>query len=121
MQSLNGKLASLSRFVSKGAEKQLPFFRILKGCLGKKKIVWNEEAEKAFVEMKEYIAKLPTLTSPEEGETLFIYLAASKECISTVLVTEREKVQVPIYFVSRVLQGAELNYPELEKLTDDVA
>ncbi|XP_071687422.1 uncharacterized protein [Rutidosis leptorrhynchoides] len=67
--------------------------------------------------MKEYIAKLPTLTSPEEGETLFIYLAASKECISTVLVTERERTQVPIYFISRVLQGAELNYPELEKLT----
>ncbi|XP_071687260.1 uncharacterized protein [Rutidosis leptorrhynchoides] len=94
MQSLNEKLASLSRFVSRGAEKKLPFFKILKGCLGKKKIVWNEEAEKAFVEMKEYIAKLPTLTSPEEGETLFIYLAASKECISTVLVTERERVQV---------------------------
>ncbi|XP_071729264.1 uncharacterized protein [Rutidosis leptorrhynchoides] len=117
MQSLNEKLASLSRFVSKGIEKQLPFFRILKGCLGKKKIVWNEEAERAFVEMKEYIAKLPTLTSLEEGETLFIYFAASKECISTVLVTERERTQVPIYFVSRVLQGAELNYPELEKLT----
>ncbi|XP_071719444.1 uncharacterized protein [Rutidosis leptorrhynchoides] len=40
-----------------------------------------------------------------------------KECISTVLVNERERVRVPIYFVSRVLQGAELNYPELEKLT----
>ncbi|XP_071731112.1 uncharacterized protein [Rutidosis leptorrhynchoides] len=67
--------------------------------------------------MKEYIDNLPTLTSPVEGETLFIYLEASKECISTVLVSERERIQVPIYFVSRVLQGAEMNYPELEKLT----
>ncbi|XP_071714723.1 uncharacterized protein [Rutidosis leptorrhynchoides] len=67
--------------------------------------------------MKEYIANLPTLTSPVEGETLFMYLEASKECISTVLVSEQEKIQVPIYFVSRVLQGAEMNYPELEKLT----
>ncbi|XP_071740189.1 uncharacterized protein [Rutidosis leptorrhynchoides] len=41
----------------------------------------------------------------------------SKECISAVLVAERERVQVPIYFVSRVLQGAKVNYPELEKLT----
>ncbi|XP_071713415.1 uncharacterized protein [Rutidosis leptorrhynchoides] len=39
---------------------------------------------------QEYIAKLPTLTSLEEGEMLFIYLAASKECISSFLVTERE-------------------------------
>ncbi|XP_071699358.1 uncharacterized protein [Rutidosis leptorrhynchoides] len=117
MQSLNGKLASLSRFLSKGAEKQLPFLKVLKGCLGAKKISWTEEAEKAFVEMKAHIANLPTLTSPKMGETLYFHLATSKECISTVLVAERERVQVPIYFVSRVLQGAEVNYPELEKLT----
>ncbi|GJY09504.1 reverse transcriptase domain-containing protein [Tanacetum coccineum] len=35
---------------------------------------------------------------------------------SAVLLAEREKRQVSIYFVSRVLQGAELNYPKLEKL-----
>ncbi|XP_071718106.1 uncharacterized protein [Rutidosis leptorrhynchoides] len=51
------------------------------------------------------------------GETLYLYLAASKECISAVLVSERERRQTPIYFVSRVLQNAEANYPELEKLT----
>ncbi|GJT82707.1 reverse transcriptase domain-containing protein [Tanacetum coccineum] len=41
---------------------------------------------------------------------------ASKECISAVLMEERGKDQRPIYFVSRVLQGAELNYPIMEKL-----
>ena len=45
-----------------------------------------------------------------------MYIAASYESISAVLLAEREKRQVPIYFVSRVLQGAELNYPELERL-----
>ncbi|XP_071700134.1 uncharacterized protein [Rutidosis leptorrhynchoides] len=66
--------------------------------------------------MKAHIANLPTLTSPKMGETLYLYLETSKECISAVLVAERERIQVPIYFVSRVLQGAEVNYPELEKL-----
>ncbi|XP_071695453.1 uncharacterized protein [Rutidosis leptorrhynchoides] len=117
MQSLNGKLASLSRFLSRGADKQLPFFKTLKGCLRKKKVVWSEVAEKAFVKMKTYIAYLPTLTSPEKGETLYVYLAASKECISALRVIERERKQISMYFVSRVLQGAEANYPELEKLT----
>ncbi|XP_071700375.1 uncharacterized protein [Rutidosis leptorrhynchoides] len=118
MQSLNGKLASLSRFLSRGADKQLlPFFKTLKGCLNKKKIVWNEEAEKAFVEMKIRIANLPTLTSPLKEETIYLYLAASRECISVVLVSERERRQTLIYFVSRVLQNAEANYPKLEKLT----
>ncbi|XP_071714972.1 uncharacterized protein [Rutidosis leptorrhynchoides] len=117
MQSLNGKLASLSRFLSRGAEKQLPFLKVLKGCLGAKNISWTEEAEQTFVNMKEHIANLHTLTLPKPGETLYLYLATYKECISTVLVAEREKVQVLIYFVSRVLQGAKSNYPELEKLT----
>ncbi|XP_071695851.1 uncharacterized protein [Rutidosis leptorrhynchoides] len=117
MQSLNGKLASLSRFLSRGAKKQLPFLKVLKGCLGAKKIVWTEEAEQAFGDMKAHVANLPALTSPKPGETLYLYLATSNECISAVLVADREKTHVPIYFVSRVLQGAEVNYPELEKLT----
>nr|GEU47474.1 hypothetical protein [Tanacetum cinerariifolium] len=38
------------------------------------------------------------------------------ESICVVLLVEREERQVPIYFISRVLQGVELNYPALEKL-----
>ncbi|XP_071718906.1 uncharacterized protein [Rutidosis leptorrhynchoides] len=33
VQSLTGKIAALTRFLSKAAERQLPFFRTLKGCL----------------------------------------------------------------------------------------
>ncbi|XP_072062157.1 uncharacterized protein [Arachis hypogaea] len=36
--------------------------------------------------------------------------------ISSALVSERNKVQHPIYFVSKTLQHAELNYPRIEKL-----
>ncbi|GJW59269.1 reverse transcriptase domain-containing protein [Tanacetum coccineum] len=41
--------------------------------------LWTEEAEAAFRQMKEHIAKLPMLIAPEEQEELIIYLAASKE------------------------------------------
>ncbi|GKE21239.1 reverse transcriptase domain-containing protein [Tanacetum coccineum] len=76
----------------------------------------TREADKAFEEMKRYIEKLPTLVAPKAGENLIVYLAASKECINAVLMAERGKDQRPIYFVSRVLHGAELNYPIMEKL-----
>ncbi|GJQ96534.1 reverse transcriptase domain-containing protein [Tanacetum coccineum] len=59
---------------------------------------------------------LPTLTAPIKGEVLVIYLAALTKIISVVLLAEREERQVLIYFVSRILQGAKLNYPALEKL-----
>ncbi|GJT07148.1 hypothetical protein Tco_0841610 [Tanacetum coccineum] len=45
-----------------------------------------------------------------------MYLASSEESISAVLLVERGNRQVPIYFMSWTLQGAELGYPELEKL-----
>nr|XP_043633458.1 uncharacterized protein LOC122604650 [Erigeron canadensis] len=79
--------------------------------------VEEEEAGRALEQMRKYIADLPTLTAPKSKEILYVYLAASLECVSAVLMAERDKQQIPIYFVSRVLQGAEANYPELEKLT----
>ncbi|GJR89884.1 reverse transcriptase domain-containing protein [Tanacetum coccineum] len=75
--------------------------------------MWTREADKVFEDMKKYIEKLPTLVAPKARESLIIYLTASRECVS---ITERGKDKRPIYFVSRVLQGAELNYPIMEKL-----
>ncbi|GKB15245.1 reverse transcriptase domain-containing protein [Tanacetum coccineum] len=49
-------------------------------------------------------AKLPMLAAPMEKEELIVYLAAAKETVSAVLVTEREAKQMPIYFVSRALR-----------------
>ncbi|GJW52743.1 reverse transcriptase domain-containing protein [Tanacetum coccineum] len=116
VQRLNGKLASLNRFLAKSAEKSLPFFKTLKKCTKKSDFLWTEEAEAAFRQMKEHIAKLPMLIAPEEQEELIIYLAASKEAVSAVLMTEREARQMPIYFVSRALRGPEVNYTAMEKL-----
>ncbi|GKC93466.1 reverse transcriptase domain-containing protein [Tanacetum coccineum] len=66
--------------------------------------------------MKKLIAELPMLTAPKENEELVIYLAAAKEAISAVLMTERDGKQMPIYFVSHALQGLEINYTPMEKL-----
>ncbi|GKD99567.1 reverse transcriptase domain-containing protein, partial [Tanacetum coccineum] len=96
---LNGKLASLNRFLTKSAEKSQPFFKTLKKCMKKSDLCWTDEAESAFKQMKQHIAKLPMLTAPEEKEELIVYLAAARETVSAVLMTEREAKQMPIYFV----------------------
>nr|GFC07767.1 reverse transcriptase domain-containing protein [Tanacetum cinerariifolium] len=95
VQKLNGKLASLNIFLSKSAEKSLPFFETLKKCTKKSDFQWTQEAEEAFKEMKQSIAELPMLTAPKEQKELIIYLAAAKEAISTVLMTERDGKQMP--------------------------
>ncbi|GJW81219.1 reverse transcriptase domain-containing protein [Tanacetum coccineum] len=96
------------------------FPKMFKGCA---KANWKvgkpeqtEEAESAFKQMKQHIAKLPMLTALEEREELIIYLAAPKKAVSVVLMTERETKQMLIYFVSRTLRGPEVNYTLMEKL-----
>lgn len=56
------------------------------------------------------------LASPVINETLIIYLSANQEAISEVLVAKRDKKQMEVYFISRVLQGIERNYSIVEKL-----
>nr|GEV69179.1 reverse transcriptase domain-containing protein [Tanacetum cinerariifolium] len=116
VQKLNGKLASLNRFLSKSAKKSLPFFKTLKKCTKKIEFLWTTEAETTLRQIKKLIVEFPTLTIPKEKEKLDICLAAAKEAISAVLITKKDGKQTPIYFVSRALQGSEVNYTPMEKL-----
>ncbi|KAL2240906.1 UNVERIFIED_CONTAM: Retrovirus-related Pol polyprotein from transposon [Sesamum indicum] len=65
---------------------------------------------------KSYLMKPPLLANPKEGEVLFLYLAVSENTVSSVLVREFEGIQNPIYYVSKLLQGAKKRYSEMEKL-----
>ncbi|GJV11964.1 hypothetical protein Tco_1353505 [Tanacetum coccineum] len=49
IQSLNEKLAALSLFLSKGADKALPFLKILKNYMNKKVVQWTTEAGEASI------------------------------------------------------------------------
>ncbi|GKD70341.1 reverse transcriptase domain-containing protein [Tanacetum coccineum] len=116
MQSLSGKLAALNHFLSKSAERSLPFLDTLKKYTNKKDFSWTEAVEAAFVEMKKLVSELPTLTTPKKGETLMMYLAVANEAVSAVLLTKRDGRQMHIHYVSRSLQGEKTNYAPMEKL-----
>ncbi|GKC03274.1 reverse transcriptase domain-containing protein [Tanacetum coccineum] len=68
IQSLNGKLAALSQFLSKGAERSLAFFKVLKECKDKKSIQCTMEADKALEKIKKVTQSLTTLTAPRVGK-----------------------------------------------------
>ncbi|GJV12410.1 reverse transcriptase domain-containing protein [Tanacetum coccineum] len=63
VQSLNGKLAGLNRFLSKSAEKSLSLFKTLKKCIKKSDFYWTPEAEQAFKQLKQHISELPILVN----------------------------------------------------------
>jgi hypothetical protein len=63
--------------------------------------------------------KLMVTTSDSEAP-LLLYMAASDHVVSAVLVQKKEEgakvVQSPIYFISKALSAAKLNYTEVEKI-----
>ncbi|XP_057811344.1 uncharacterized protein LOC131025564 [Salvia miltiorrhiza] len=112
IKTLNGRITALSRFISRSAERSLPFFKVLrKGS----RFEWSGECQRAFEDLKVYLTKLPVLTKPSPGEPLYLYISMGVESLSSVLVREKNRQQKPIYFVSKVIQGAELRYTEVEK------
>ncbi|XP_075481082.1 uncharacterized protein LOC142521778 [Primulina tabacum] len=113
VQQLTGRIAALARFISISAHRSLPFFQTLRKA---KKFEWGPDCEKAFTELKEYLAELPVLAKPAAGEPLWVYLFATEGAVSSVLVKSEGSVQQPIYYVLHALKGAEIRYSGLEKL-----
>jgi hypothetical protein len=81
------------------------------------KFEWTEEADVAFAQLKKVLSTPPGLVAPNEKEPLLLYIAATHQVVSTVLVVERSKegkahgVQRPVYFVSEVLSPTKQRYP----------
>ncbi|CAL9017856.1 unnamed protein product, partial [Prunus brigantina] len=114
IQSLTGRVAALTRFISKATDRCVPFFKALKG--GKHQITWTPECDQAFQNLKNYMSKAPLLSKPLPGEVLLLYLSVSVTAVSSVLIRKPEKAELPIFYVSKALQSAELRYPPLEQL-----
>jgi hypothetical protein len=121
VQKLTCHIAALNRFITKLAEKSLPFFSILRGSA---KVDWGTEQQQAFKDLKHYLKHLPTLSSPEQGQPLILYVSAMHSVVSEALVVEKEikhkdkivKQQFLEYFVSEVLMGSKKFYSEMEKI-----
>ena len=83
VQSLNGKVAALNRFIFKATDKCLPFFRVLK-----KSFEWTDECQKAFEDLKKYLSSPPLLSTSMPGEELYLYIVVSQAAVSAALVRD---------------------------------
>lgn len=101
IQALNGRIAALSRFISRSAERSIPFFQVLRQ---KRKFEWTEECQQAFKGTKPHLAELSLLTKPLAGEALYLYIAVGEHSIISVLVKKEGVAQRSVYIVSKELQ-----------------
>ena len=104
--------AALNRFISKFSDRCRPFYQLLKKWKGFR---WDDECEKAFQDLKEYLTQAPMLTTPEPEKELFMYLSVSDHAVSVVFL-RNWGVQQPVYYISKTLVNAETRYLPLEKL-----
>jgi hypothetical protein len=74
------------------------------------------DCDKAFEQLKDYLAKPPLLSRQQEGEPLHLYLAVSPSAVSSALMREDSRVLRPVYYSSRALCRAETRYPQIEQL-----
>ena len=109
---MTGKIVALNIFISRATDKCMPFFKVLK-----KAFQWTNDCEEALAKLKEYLTKPPLLSLSVMGEKLYLYLVVSNTTVSSSLIREEENIQKPVYYTSQAFQGAEANYPRMEKIT----
>jgi ribonuclease HI len=62
------------------------------------------------------------LTPPQDGEPLYLYITATTQVVSTVIVVEHTEeghalpVRRPVYYISKVLSETKTRYPQIQKL-----
>jgi hypothetical protein len=117
VQRLTGRIASLNRFISRAAERSLPFFKVLRANSA---FQWGSEQQQAFDDLKKYLEDAAVMTKPSPKAELLLYIATTDIAVSAVLVEERKETdalkQFPIYYVSEALSGSKLFYSEMEKM-----
>ena len=112
VQKLTSMIAVLNRFISHSVDRCRPLFLLLNKW---KEFKWTEECALAFQQLKEYLSRLPIMSSPEADEVLFTYIAVAPHAVSLVLIRMDNGIQWPIYYVSKSLHETEIRYPPLDK------
>jgi hypothetical protein len=109
----------LSHFISRLDEKGLPLYRLLKKH---EQFSWTVEAQEPLDKLKVTLANAPILTLPQDSEPLYLYVAATTQVVSAVIVVKRAEeghalpVQRPVYYISEVLSETKARYPQVQKL-----
>lgn len=77
---------------------------------------WGSTEKEVFDLIKQSIINAPALNTPNFSNHFILYTVASSSSYATVLTQNNDhKLEAPISFYSSNLQGAQLNYSDIEK------
>lgn len=80
-----------------------------------KKLIWNDEAEKSFTELKTLLTTTPVMSCPDYSKPFIVQCDASSKGIGAVLCQKVEGNEQAIAYLSRKLSDREKRYSTSER------
>ena len=80
-----GQLQYISQFIAKLTSTCKPIFKLLRK---NEPHIWNDECQKAFELIKEYLLHPPILVPPQHGKPLLLYLSIIGDVVESMLTQE---------------------------------
>ncbi|KAA0061115.1 gypsy-like retrotransposase [Cucumis melo var. makuwa] len=78
---------------------------------------WDQSCQNAFDSIKKYLLNPPILNAPAARKPLLLYITTQETLLGALLAQENDKdKECALYYLSRTLTGAELNYSPIEKM-----
>jgi len=112
IQKFLGFVGFYRRFVPDFAKHSKPLTSLLKKGI---KFEWNANAELGFTALKNSLSEYTLLYLPDMTKEFIIQTDASDFAIGAILLQEVDEVRHPVWFASRTLRPAEINYSTFQK------
>ncbi|PKI66340.1 hypothetical protein CRG98_013302 [Punica granatum] len=115
IRSFLGRLNYIARFIANLTDKCQLLFHLLRKNAA---IEWDDECQKAFDTVKEYLIQPPVLVPPTPDCPLILYLTVRRQSLGCMLGQKDDSTHAEraIYYLSKKFTEGESNYPEKEKM-----
>ena len=109
-----GRLNYIARFISQLTATCEPLFKLLRK---NQSANWDENCQKAFEKIKQYLMNPPVLVPPVPGRPLILYMTVLDDSMGYVLGQHDEsgRRERAIYYLSKKFTACEMNYSLLER------
>lgn len=112
IRSFLGHAGFYRRFIKDFSKISRPLCRLLQKEVA---FDFDDECKLAFEKLKELLTSAPVMTPPDWNEPFELMCDASDYAVGAVLGQRRDKKPCAIYYASRTLNDAQLNYSTTEK------
>jgi len=112
VQRFLGLVGFYRRFIPDFAKHAKPLTQLTKK---ENKFNWTSEVQKSFDYMKSTLTEITEVYLPDLNGPFIIQADAADKTIGSILLQEKDGIRHPIWFASRSLKPAEVNYSTSEK------